>query len=96
MSQELSDLFIRRISKAEPQQQKVRLINVLYLNGGYDWLVMFSAPDHASARRYYDSLRVVYAEYMLERPVIVDVNFLLVKEGKKNPEIEKLQDFVPL
>jgi hypothetical protein len=28
--------------------------------------------------------------------VIVDVNFLLVREGKINPEIEKLEDFVPL
>ena len=96
MSQELADLFIRRISKDEPEQQKVRLINVLYLNGGYDWLVMFSAPDHTTARRYYDSLRAVYAEYILAKPVMVDVNFLLVREGKKNPEIEKLEDFVPL
>ena len=92
----MADLFIQRILKDEPQQQNVRIINVLYLNGGYDWLVMFSAPDHATARRYYDSLRVVYAEYMLEKPVLVDVNFLLVREGKMNPEIQKLEDFVPL
>lgn len=96
MSRELADLIIQRITKGEAQQQKVRLINVLYLNGGFDWLIMFSAPDHATARRYYDSLRVVYAKYMLEKPVLVDVNFLLVREGKTNPEIEKLEDFVPL
>jgi DNA-binding Lrp family transcriptional regulator len=96
MSKELADLIIQRITKDEAQQQRVRLINVLYLNGGFDWLIMFSAPDHAIARRYYDSLRVVYAKYMLEKPVIVDVNFLLVREGKINPEIEKLEDFVPL
>jgi DNA-binding Lrp family transcriptional regulator len=96
MSRKLADLIIQRITKDEAQQQKVRLINVLYLNGGFDWLIMFSAPDHATARRYYDSLRVVYARYMLEKPVIVDVNFLLVREGKINPEIEKLEDFVPL
>lgn len=96
MSQELADLFARRVSKGEPQQQKVRIINILYLNGGYDWLVMFSAPDHTTARRYYDSLRVIYAKHMLEKPVLVDVNFLLVREGKINPELEKLEDFVPL
>jgi DNA-binding Lrp family transcriptional regulator len=96
MSRKLADLIIERITKDEAQQQKVRLINVLYLNGGFDWLIMFSAPDHATARRYYDSLRVVYARYMLEKPVLVDVNFLLVREGKTNPEIEKLEDYVPL
>jgi DNA-binding Lrp family transcriptional regulator len=96
MSLDLADLIIRRITEDEARKQKVRIINVLYLNGGFDWLIMFSAPDHATARRYYDSLRVVYEKYMLEKPVIVDVNFLLVREGKINPEIEKLEDFVPL
>jgi DNA-binding Lrp family transcriptional regulator len=96
MSQELTKLFIRRIRKSEPQRQNIRIINVLYLNGEYDWLVMFSAPNHAIARRYYDSLRVVYEQYLLEKPVMVDVNFLLVREGKTNPELEKLEDFVPL
>ena len=56
---------------------------------------MFTAPNHATARKYFDSLRVEYKKHLLEKPVIVDVNFTLVREGKVNPEIEKLYEFVP-
>ncbi len=57
--------------------------------------MMLSAPNHATARRYYDSLRVAYGEFLLEKPAIVDVNFALVREGKINPELMKLYEFVP-
>ncbi len=80
----------------EFHKQRVRLLNVLYVNGEYDWLVMFSAPDHATARRYYDSLRVSYADFLLERPVIIDVNFPVIREGKVNPELKRLYEFVPV
>jgi DNA-binding Lrp family transcriptional regulator len=95
MSRGLADLLIRRISRDEPKKQNVRLIDMFYLNGEYDWVLQFSAPDHATARRYYDTIRLLYDEYLLEKPVMVDVNFCLVSEGKANPELEKLYDFVP-
>lgn len=95
MSKELADLMTRRKGKHEPEKQNIRLINVLFVNGEYDCLIMFSAPDHATARRYYDSLRIAYDEFLLEKPAIVDVNFALVREGKTNPELMKLYEFVP-
>jgi len=95
MSKELSDLLIERLIKKIPQKQHINLINVLYINGQYDLILMFTAPNHAIARKYYDSLRIKYKEYLLEKPVIIDVNFSLVREGKTNPEIEKLYEFVP-
>ena len=95
MSKELADLMTRRIRTNEPEKQDVRQLNVLFVNGEYDWLIMFSAPNHATARRYYDSLRLVYSEFLLEKPTIVDVNFALVREGKANPELMKLYEFVP-
>lgn len=95
MSRGLADLLIRRLSRDEPRKQNVRVIDMFYLNGEYDWVLQFSAPDHATARRYYDTIRLLYDEYLLEKPVMVDVNFCLVSEGKINPELEKLYDFVP-
>ncbi len=56
---------------------------------------MFSASNHAIAGRYYDSLRIAYGDFLLEKPTIVDVNFALVREGKVNPKIMKLYNFVP-
>jgi DNA-binding Lrp family transcriptional regulator len=92
----LAELIIRRQTMGEFHKQRVRLLNVLYVNGEYDWLIMFSAPDHATARRYYDSIRVSYEEYLLDRPVIIDVNFSVIREGKVNPELKRLYDFVPV
>ena len=95
MSRGLADLLIRRITRNEPQKQDVRVINMFYVNGDYDWVIRFSAPDHATARRYYDTIRLLYDEYMLEKPIMIDVNFVLISEGKSNPEIERLYDFIP-
>jgi len=96
MSREMADLMIKRISRHEPEKQNIRLLNVLYVNGEYDLMVKFSAPDHATARRYYDSIRTAYEDSLLEKPVIIDVNFSLVREGKTNPELNKLHEFIPI
>jgi hypothetical protein len=37
----------------------------------------------------------LYDEYLIEKPVMVDVNLCLIAEGKRNPEIEKLREFIP-
>jgi DNA-binding Lrp family transcriptional regulator len=96
MDRQLADLVISRQKLGAYQKQQVRLTTLLYVNGAYDWLVMFSAPSHAIARRYYDSIRIAYEKYLLEKPILIDVNFQLIREGKVNPEIEKLHDFEPL
>jgi DNA-binding Lrp family transcriptional regulator len=96
MSKGLADLMKNRILKREPAKQNVRLLNVLYVNGEYDLLVMFTGPDHSTARRYYDSLRVAYDEHLIEKPVIIDVNLSLMREGKINPDLSKLMEYVPV
>jgi len=96
MTRDLAQLIIERMVTRAPNKQNVRLLNVLYVNGEFDLLVMFTAPDHASARRYFDSLRIAYQEFLVERPIIVDVNFPIIREGKVNPELKKLHDFVPV
>lgn len=94
MSNGLADLLVRRLVKEEPRKQNVRLMNLCYVNGEYDWIMRFSAPDHATARKYYDTLRLLYDKYLLEKPVMIDMCFCLVAEGKRNPEIERLYDFI--
>ena len=96
IDKDFADLFTRRIVKNEFCKQDVRLINVLYVNGEYDFIVMFSAQDNARARRYYDCLRDVYADYLLEKPVMIDVCFTAIREGKTNPEIKKMYEFVSM
>jgi len=96
MDHDLADLIIQRQQRGAYQKQQVHLINILYVNGTYDWVIMFSAPNHAIARRYYDSIRMHYENYLLEKPLMIDVNFQVIREGKVNPDVERLHDFEPL
>ena len=95
INQDLVNLLIGRITREEPRRQGVHLINLCYVNGEYDWLLKFSASDHAMARRYYDSIRLFYDEFLFEKPVMIDVNFCMVREGKNNPDMKKLYEFIP-
>ena len=95
MNKELVDILLKRINQEEPRKQGVRLKNMFYVNGEFDWVIRFTAPDHATARKYYETLRLQYADHLQEKPVMIDINFSLVSEGKKNPRIEKLYNFVP-
>lgn len=95
MSEGLVDIFIQRLTGEEPRKQNVRLTNFFYVNGEFDWVLRFSAPDHATARRYYDTLRMLYDKYLLDKPVMIDVNMCLVSEGKRNPQIGDLHNFIP-
>ena len=95
LSKEFADLIIKRLTTGAPNKEGVRIIDILYANGYHDVIIKFSAPNHETARRYYETLRSAYSNYFLEDPLLSDVNFSLVKEGKLNPELEKLYDFVP-
>lgn len=91
----LADLIYKRVVSDEISKSKIRLIDAFHVNGEYDWVLRVAAPDHATARRYYDALRVIYEDYLIEKPVMIDVNFILMAEGKRNPHTEKIYDFVP-
>ncbi len=95
MNKDMADIMLKRLYRKEQEKQNVRLQDLWIVNGEFDWILRFSAPDHATARKYYDTIRTVYDGYLLEKPVIVDINFCLVAEGKTNPELEKLREFIP-
>jgi len=95
MNEGLVNTLLMRLIGEGPKKQNVRLTNFFYVNGEFDWVLRFSAPDHATARRYYDTLRMIYNDYLLDKPVMIDVNMCLVTEGKRNPQIVDLHDFIP-
>ena len=68
---------------------------MFYVNGEYDWIVRFTAPDHATARKYYETIRLLYSDHLQERPILMDINMSLVAEGKRNPNLGQLYDYVP-
>jgi len=94
LSKVIADTIITRVKENEMEKQDIRLIDLWYVNGEYDWALRFSGPAPATARRYYDTVRVIYDEYLLEKPVLLELNFCLVAEGKRNPELNTFYDFV--
>ena len=94
MMREMAEIVVRRVKRNESAKKDIRLIDSFQVNGEYDWILRFSAPSHTTARNYYDPIRAVYSDHLLEKPILVDVNFILVAEGKRNPEIDDLFNLV--
>jgi len=95
MSKSFVDLIIERLTSEAPVKEGARLIDMFYTTGDYACIVRFSAPDSATAKMYYETLRIVYEDFFLEEPLLLEINFPLVRTGKLNPEIEELYNFLP-
>jgi DNA-binding Lrp family transcriptional regulator len=96
ISKEYVDLSLSRVKERVPKEMYgIRVISLLFVNGEYDWMMVFSAPTHQEAKRYYESIRKEYENYLTEKPTLLDVPFALLREGKLNPESHKLYEFVP-
>ena len=95
MSKKFPDLVIHRLTTDAPSKIGVRLIDVLFTTGEYACIIRFSAQDHITAKRYYETIRAIYKDYFLEDPLLLEVDFPLIKGQKLNPELEKLYDFLP-
>ncbi len=96
LSKEVSELIVSRVENNEMEKQDIRLLDLFYTNGEFDWVLRFSAPDHVTARRYFDTIRVLYDGWLLEKPVMLDLNFCLVVGGKANPNVSTLNDFAAI
>jgi len=70
----------------------VKLIDSLYTNGFFDWILYFSAPDIKNAKHFLDYLNKNYEGYVSESHLI-EVMFPMTKCGMGNPEIKKLSNF---
>ena len=95
INKRLVDKMVNRLLENKPHQENIHTIDMFYVSGDYDWILRFSAPDHLTAKKYFNTLREIYADQLLEKPVLIDIDFCLIAEGKKNPELKKLYDFIP-
>ena len=94
ITRSLPDLIVEKLIERKDRESDIRLINILYTHGGYGCILMFSAPDHATAKMYYETIRVIFHDHFFD-PLLLDVNFSLLREGKLNPELKRIYDFVP-
>ena len=71
----------------------VTIESLFYVNGEYDWILSFTAPDIKMAKRFCETLRTVYPGFfsrinMLETLVAVRDHHIV------NPNVKKLKEFL--
>ena len=95
LTEEAANLSISRVKGGEAHKEGIRVIDVLFINGPYDILLIFAAPDRQKARRYLENLKTLFKDHLLERPRLMDVTFPIIMGNKPNPEMEKFRELVP-
>ena len=97
LKREMADIIIQRVNRYKKSnvEGNIRILQSVYMNGDYDWMIMYTAPSHELARRYFNEICLDYEEWIVERPKIMDINYFLIKEGKINPEHSKIYDYIP-
>jgi len=90
-----TDLILKRIMKEEAKRELVRILGLCYTNGDYDFTLRFAAQNHTCAKKYYDHLRLLYDDFLIEKPTLLFQNMCLISEGKMNPMVSGLYDFIP-
>jgi hypothetical protein len=91
---ELIEKSIHRLTSGGHMPDKLGLnLNCLcYINGDYDWILIFSAKSIRDAKVFVGFLQEEYGKYV-ERISLMDCVFPLIKYGKINPNIEQLKEF---
>ena len=88
-------MAVDRVREGRHRREGVMVHNVFYLNGKYDIMSMISAPDLASARAYYESVREAFRDIQLTKPIMMEVAFPFIIGGKFNPGPERIYGLIP-
>jgi len=86
------DKLIKTIKENKAEKINVRFLGQFYLNGIYDWIIIFLANDIADAKKFCGYVENEFNNY-IDRVELLENVFTLVRYGKINPDIEKLKEF---
>jgi len=92
LSNVTEDIISRLREQEYVKKIEVDIICVYYLNGIYDWIVVFYAKDISDAKKFCGFIQVNYPNYV-EKVDLLENIFPLIKFGKINPDIDKLTEF---
>ena len=79
--------FMKRVEKLG-----IESVSHIFINGNYDWIISFNAPDIKVAKAYVEELNRTYEGYISET-LLQEIIFSAQSSGIINPNIEKLKDF---
>ena len=70
------------------------MLTSLYLHGCYDWLIIFTAPNTAQAKKVSELFRDRY-QNLLDEVCLLESIFPVKIQGIVNPDVKKLEKFLP-
>ena len=86
------DDIIQSVQEDTEAMMNIGMLGSYYVNGTYDWILMFCAEDIRKAKKFCAHVQNQYMD-QLERIDLMECIFPLIKYGKLNPDIEKLKEF---
>jgi DNA-binding Lrp family transcriptional regulator len=91
---ELIEKATKKITSGEHKAEElgITLSCFCYLNGEFDWIMIFSAKNLLDAKVFVGFLRKEYDKF-IDHISLMSCVFPLIKMGKINPNIEQLKEF---
>jgi len=86
------DKIIENVQEDTESLMNIGLLGSFYINGLFDWLVIFTAKNILEAKKFCTHIQKQHVDY-IERIELMENIFPLIKFGKLNPNIEKLKEF---
>jgi DNA-binding Lrp family transcriptional regulator len=95
INKELANTIINRDIEKTISKSKldIGIENSYYVNGVYDWIICFTAQDIKDAKKFCELLNTTYNGYVADTQLLQEL-FPIRKSGIKNPNIEKLREFL--
>jgi DNA-binding Lrp family transcriptional regulator len=87
---EVVDKLVKRIQEKNSEKMGIKLLGAVYINGTFDWLVIFSAKDIMDAKKFTGYILKEYGNNTVEIELLESV-FTLLRFGKINPDIDKIR-----
>jgi len=92
LNKNLVDKIIQRKLDRESQKSEIDVMTSVYVNGIYDWIICFCAPNIKEAKRFCENLNKTFEGHILEIQLLEKM-FAAKKCGIENPDIDKLNEF---
>jgi len=92
LSEKFLDQIISRDIENIAKKRGINMINSVYVNGAYDWLISFTANNIKEAKNFVELLNRSYPE-IISGIDLLNYMFPVEYDGIINPEAEKLKEF---
>jgi DNA-binding Lrp family transcriptional regulator len=95
INKEILDRIVNRELAEKSRESGIEIINSIYANGPYDWIICFNAKGIKEAKGFVEELNKLFSGYISETHLLEKM-FEAEKCGITNPEIDRLRDFFSL